>query len=188
MHWMRQRRRGTTDEPPLLNRSAEHLDSIRPPARVNECGHPDRKHRAMGMCGPCYQAAWNKAHPEANSGNNWIKDHPEKRKIYIRRAHLKRSHGITEEDFEALLEKQQGKCANPRCDATFPLVMEDYRSGLQVDHDHRTGVIRSLLCGRCNKALGDIDDDIERLAGLIEYLRSHRLGVEGGRDEDDRAA
>ncbi len=188
MHWMRKRRRGTTDEPPPRGRSAEYLDSIRPPTKVNECGHPDRKHRANGMCASCYQVAWMKANPEGNTGNNWSRNNPERRKVLTRRASLKQRHGITVEDFESMWAAQQGECANPRCDTTFPLVMDDYRRGLQVDHDHRTGKIRSLLCGRCNKALGDIDDDTERLAGLIEYLRSHCLGGEGGRDEDDRAA
>lgn len=114
--------------------------------------------------------AWHKANPNANSGNSWRKKNPEKAQILDRRAHLQRSHGITEKEFESMWTAQQGKCANPRCDSEFPLVMKDYRYGLQVDHNHKTGQIRSLLCGPCNRALGDINDDAERLAGLIEYL------------------
>lgn len=50
--------------------------------------------------------------------------------------------------------------------------MANYREGgLQVDHDHRTGEIRGLLCRPCNIALGHVYDDPTRLAGLIEYLK-----------------
>jgi hypothetical protein len=111
-----------------------------------------------------------KDNPSADSGNNWSRNHPEKARVLRRRASLKKRHGITEKDYESMWIAQQGKCANPRCDAEFPLIVEDYRYGLQVDHDHRTGRIRSLLCGGCNRALGDIDDNTERLMGLIEYL------------------
>jgi hypothetical protein len=90
--------------------------------------------------------------------------------MHRRRSTLKKRHGITEKDFEAMWVAQQGKCANPRCDREFPLIVEDYRRGLQVDHDHKTNRIRSLLCFNCNRVLGDINDDAVRLAGLIEYL------------------
>jgi hypothetical protein len=113
---------------------------------------------------------WMRENPEKNSGNTWLKNHPEQAKILTRRGTLKQRHGITEKEFEEMWRAQEGKCGNPRCDAVFPLVVPDYRVGLQVDHDHRTGRIRRLLCGGCNRALSGIDDDAERLAGLIEYL------------------
>ena len=142
---------------------------------VITCGHPDRRLGGKGMCTSCYMKQWMKDNPDADSGNNWSRNHPEKARVLRRRASLKKRHGITEKDFEILWEKQQGKCANPKCDATFPLIMEDYRYGLQVDHDHKTGKLRSLLGGPCNRALGDVDVNSEQLAGLIEYLQSFSL-------------
>ena len=44
---------------------------------------------------------------------------------------------------------------------------------LCVDHDHKTGKIRRLLCQKCNKVLGVIDDDIEYLENLIDYLKEN---------------
>jgi hypothetical protein len=42
---------------------------------------------------------------------------------------------------------------------------------LAVDHDHRTGRIRKLLCVRCNNILGFAADDIALLEKAIEYLK-----------------
>ncbi|MBE3042995.1 endonuclease VII domain-containing protein [Candidatus Bathyarchaeota archaeon] len=42
---------------------------------------------------------------------------------------------------------------------------------LAVDHDHRTGVIRGLLCNRCNQALGLMRDSYELLTNAIKYLQ-----------------
>lgn len=43
---------------------------------------------------------------------------------------------------------------------------------LAVDHNHETGEVRGLLCLSCNVALGLVDDDVNRLLALAEYLRS----------------
>jgi hypothetical protein len=42
---------------------------------------------------------------------------------------------------------------------------------LAVDHDHKTGEIRGLLCGNCNGALGFVNDNVDTLLNMIEYLR-----------------
>ena len=39
-----------------------------------------------------------------------------------------------------------------------------------VDHDHKTGRVRGMLCYLCNQALGNVRDDMRRLQGLIDYL------------------
>lgn len=166
---MRHRRTGTTADGPGRGRSAELLASVRPVARIPTCGHPDRKHGGKGLCHSCYMGQWLKAHPDANSGNGWARLHPEEHRVLKRRQQLKRK-GITQEDYDRLWIEQNGQCANPACDFTAPLVMLDYRQGLQVDHDHKTGQVRRLLCSPCNRALGLVDDDPSLLAGLIEYL------------------
>src|SRR5712664_1567940 len=135
------------------------------------CGHPDRRYGANGLCHSCYVYDWTKAHPDANTGNNWLKNNPERARYLRRRATLKRRFGITPEDYEQFWKIQEGKCANPGCRAEFPLIVEDYRrDGLHVDHCHKTGKIRALLCANCNIALGHACESPERLAGLVEYL------------------
>jgi len=42
---------------------------------------------------------------------------------------------------------------------------------MAVDHDHITGEVRGLLCKRCNRALGILEDSIELLQRAIQYLQ-----------------
>lgn len=69
---------------------------------------------------------------------------------------------FTVTDYAHLLEAQGGACAI--CGGT------DYGRSLAVDHDHRTGKVRSLLCTRCNTVLGRVDDDKKLLRAALAYL------------------
>lgn len=138
--------------------------------RMADC-HPDRKHMAKGLCASCYQVSWQKAHPEADTGNNWLRNRPEAKKKHLRKGHMWHKHRTRVEQYEEAWYRQGGKCANPRCDVTYPLEMDDYRKGLHVDHDHKTGQFRGLLCPGCNIALGMAGENAERLIGLVEYLK-----------------
>lgn len=55
-------------------------------------------------------------------------------------------------------------CQNPACDSTYRLC---------IDHDHETGLVRTILCSNCNSALGHAKDDADRLRGLAEYIELH---------------
>jgi hypothetical protein len=90
-----------------------------------------------------------------------------------RRSNLKRSFGITVEEYEALLVSQKGGCAI--CGRTNE--QEVARSGrrMPVDHCHQTGRIRGILCGNCNKGLGKFKDDPTRLYAAIDYLNTRSL-------------
>lgn len=81
-----------------------------------------------------------------------------------RRVNLDRWFRLTEEDYQAMLTKQGGHCALCGRD------VGDRKRRLYVDHCHRTGLIRGLLCANCNTGLGMFADDPDRLARAIEYL------------------
>ncbi len=80
---------------------------------------------------------------------------------------LKHLYNLSLEDYNKLVEKQNGKCAI--CNKEFN--MEDL-CGIHVDHDHITGKVRSLLCRKCNAMLGFSDDTISKLESAISYLKS----------------
>ncbi len=147
---MRRRRRGTTADGPGRGQSAEYLASIRParPASVITCGHPDRTYGGKGLCHSCYVSDWTRKHPDANTGAEWARRNPERARLNQRRANLKKR-GSTPEEYDRLWAQQGGECANPGCRIGFPMIMDDYRGGLQQDHDHETGASRGLLCPVC---------------------------------------
>lgn len=172
MHYQRWRNRGSTDDPPKRGATRAELVRVRAarrPATPVTCRHPDRQHFGKGLCKPCYMTQWIKAHPHANTGNEWLRRNPEQAALHKRKNVLKK-HGITIDQYAAMWLAQDGCCANPNCDFTAALIVPDYRRGLQVDHDHATGLLRKLLCPGCNLALGCVNDGVGRLLGLVEYL------------------
>lgn len=75
-------------------------------------------------------------------------------------------YGITPECYAKLLLQQNGVCAI--CKESFD------KLEVEVDHCHKTGIIRGLLCGKCNRGLGQFDDDIKKIQGAIDYLSAPR--------------
>ena len=78
---------------------------------------------------------------------------------------LKWHYGIDIDEYSKMLEEQNGRCV---CGATEARVNA---KALHVDHDHNTGLIRGLLCHRCNRAIGLVDDP-ENLRALADYIES----------------
>lgn len=83
----------------------------------------------------------------------------EKHRDYARQ----KLYGLTPEMIGCLKGSQRGLCYI--CNHERPLV---------VDHDHKTGRVRSLLCNNCNTALGMIGDNPVIAESLAKYLRFHR--------------
>lgn len=103
-----------------------------------------------------------------------------------RRGHYWRLYGLSENDVDAKLAAQDGKCAI--CDRQIYL---DGRSpGAQLDHCHSTGHPRAFLCGRCNRGLGAFGDDPQLLRKAVKYLGHHvakNLGTDYRRPRRPRA-
>ena len=77
---------------------------------------------------------------------------------------LIRKYGITLDDYEQLLKDQNYRCAicGHHCDK--------FKNGLGVDHNHKTGETRGLLCVNCNAALGNLKESPRRVLHLLEYM------------------
>lgn len=80
---------------------------------------------------------------------------------------------ITEDDYQRMFRGQHGKCAI--CGETDPSNPTRATSDrLCVDHDHRSGTVRGLLCHPCNTGLGYFRDNTERMAAAVKYLLKHK--------------
>jgi hypothetical protein len=92
----------------------------------------------------------------------WFKTNAKKQRILQR----KRNYGLTENEYNAMVFGQENKCAICKKQKTT-------EQNLDVDHDHRTGKVRGLLCRRCNLVLGMTKEDKLLLYAIINYLDRH---------------
>lgn len=102
----------------------------------------------------------------------YFEKNPECRHYHNLKARLK-DKGLTIEEFNQMVEDQGGGCAvcgQPE-KASYKS-MGDRQSRLSVDHDHKTGLVRGLLCSNCNTALGLLGEDVERMKKLMEYVET----------------
>jgi hypothetical protein len=94
---------------------------------------------------------------------SWYENNKEKSRTKNWKNRLSSDYGLSVEDYEGILEAQDYACL---------LCGKVNRNGarLSVDHDHKTGDIRGLLCTRCNSALGQLYDDYLLVQRAAEYL------------------
>jgi hypothetical protein len=97
---------------------------------------------------------------ETKRARKWQRANPDKVRVQQRRTRL-RQHGLTEQDYSFLVDKQNGKCAICGSKPTYKL---------HIDHCHETKKIRGLLCGKCNRGLGMFNDDKQLLQIAVKYL------------------
>ena len=88
----------------------------------------------------------------------------------IRGEHLSRCYGMTISDWDKLFTKQGGQCA--ACHK--PEIKFNNKSRtiqrLCVDHNHKTGKVRGLLCNRCNRVIGLLEEDLILVKSLYDYF------------------
>ena len=160
---------------------------------MNTClKHPNRKTKREGMCSQCYETWRRENEPEFrkkknNYASNWQKINKEKRieynkkrkeyynrneksseeyKLKRRNQLLMRKYGIDHDDYLKQLEFQGNKCF---------ICHKSNTPGkyFHVDHCHKTGNIRGVLCHQCNWYLGLIDNDTKILTRLNNYINNY---------------
>lgn len=87
-------------------------------------------------------------------------------------AYLKRTYNITTEDYTEMLQKQKGLCKI--CGSSGFVMAKHHKMKLVVDHCHKSGNVRGLLCHNCNRALGLLQDSVSNLQASIVYLQQHQ--------------
>ena len=84
-----------------------------------------------------------------------------------------RPYGLTMEQYAEMLSAQNGRCAG--CGAPGTRILRPGKRGpngsLHIDHDHKTGKVRGLLCGACNNTIARLGDRPEVLSALAAYLK-----------------
>jgi hypothetical protein len=94
-----------------------------------------------------------------------------------RRNQLKRNYGITQQVYEEMYTQQRGLCAC--CGQPETSRRRKDRGSLSIDHDHRTGKVRQLLCHRCNVTLGLVKENSDLCELLRQYILTHCSKEEG---------
>ena len=75
---------------------------------------------------------------------------------------IRRQYGITQQEFNELVDFQDGLCG----------ICGDELDKINIDHDHDTGMVRGLLCTKCNTGLGHLGDSIDGIKKALHYLNN----------------
>jgi hypothetical protein len=94
------------------------------------------------------------------------KANPEKRKLVVKKSWIKCTYGIVYEDYLSMHREQEYKCKICKRHA------DEFKKGLVVDHNHKTGKVRALLCTNCNSQLHVLENK-ELYDKYMNYLNSH---------------
>ena len=97
---------------------------------------------------------------------NWASRSPQKRL----EQHLKYKYGVTHAEFMSAWESQNGCCAICASELPDLMVYENRKRGYAIDHNHKTGEFRGILCLMCNTLLGMAKDSVEILNSAMDYL------------------
>lgn len=131
--------------------------------------HPERKEHCKRLCRQCYnagveapKATCHPTKPRAGGGGLCRQcyanlPHVKTRAVMVRRL---RKYNLPEDRYLAMLAEQGGLCAI--CRGRVPGA---------IDHDHKTGLVRGLLCRPCNSGIGHMGEDVTALAAAIAYLK-----------------
>ena len=155
--------------------------------KVIECNVCGKEFKTRGNRSKyCSKKCLNKAVYEKRKTDEkrkiWVKEYTKREDVVerVRKSRKKRGwrdmgiKGMTIEKYNKMLVEQNGVCAI--CGEKEKAI--DKRSGkrrdLAVDHCHRTGKIRALLCGCCNGGMGLFKDNIDIMASAISYLQQDR--------------
>lgn len=121
-------------------------------------------------CPSCRSVSKMRAHAAfKNSNPDYFREKQVQRRIsgVAWRGTLRRVYGISVGEYDDMKRKQNGRCGI--CDAQEG-GWKANAGKLVIDHCHRLGVVRGLLCPSCNRGLGQFCDDPSRMMNAVKYL------------------
>jgi len=80
-------------------------------------------------------------------------------------SYIKSKFKISDKQYFSLLERQDSRCAS--CKEVLDIT--NNKRAVHIDHDHRSGRVRAILCGKCNAALGFLSEDPDKIRALLTY-------------------
>jgi Recombination endonuclease VII len=107
--------------------------------------------------------AWQRANREQYREAQ--REYRRKRPLVDRTQHLRSTFGLSLEDYDSLLRQQGGGCAICGSRSRGNI-------SLHVDHDHESGLVRGLLCVRCNNGLGQFKESFRLMSRAADYVDS----------------
>lgn len=107
---------------------------------------------------------------QATAARQWYSDNLQRANENRRRFQLGKLYGLTVAEYDDLLQRQGGVCAICQQDEPASNGRTGKKFRLSVDHCHDTGVVRGLLCQKCNRAIGLLGDNVGILQKAILYL------------------
>ena len=114
----------------------------------------------------------------------WANKNRKKRTIQARNSYLKKKYNISNEEYYSLYNKQNGKCAI--CFQCIEIILNkrgNNSNSCHLDHDHKTGKIRGMLCHSCNNALGHFKDNTKIMLQAVKYITNY-IDDKGLSDKD----
>src|SRR3954470_16574026 len=95
----------------------------------------------------------------AENRKRWTQENPG----YMKGYRIKNKYGLSSDEWMTMLVLQDSRCAVCQEDFSGP-------ASICVDHDHKTNIVRALLCNSCNIALGHFRDDVQIVESAVTYL------------------
>jgi hypothetical protein len=95
-------------------------------------------------------------------------ENPEK----IRDIKLRQAYGVGIDYFNAKLKEQGGVCAG--CKRDVKTIWRGKQVAMALDHNHETKQVRGVLCIKCNRALGLLEENEQSFLNLIDYINKYK--------------
>lgn len=149
-----------------FNKAAHHKDGLKSECKKCEAKYHAELYRKNDTI-KLRNKAWQKANPDWRK--TWQKNDIEKNPEKHRNRFLKRTWGITLEQYNNIFSDQGGKCG------ICKRHQSELKQTLCVDHCHKTGKIRKLLCGPCNHAIGLLQENIKTAKSVVAYLQEYTI-------------
>ena len=132
------------------------------PRRSGKSSHL-RNHKCKS-CWALNMKAWRYKNPEKEKASRdaWKANNPDRIKYLRRKNAFSRKYGLSIEKWDELFASQNGQCK----------ICESVNVDLVVDHCHKTGRVRMLLCNKCNRGLGCFNDDPKLMKKAAEVIRA----------------